>query len=198
MAFATAADLAARLGVTFTAAQEAQATALLGDATAYLQAELGQLIEAGTATYTTRWRGESPIHLPQQPVTVVSAVTVDGAALAAASFDFIDQELHLAHRRGITDFGERTPYVDVTVTFNYGYAVVPAELKGWTCILASQLMSAAAGGSLGIPSVQSHQIDDFSETFVTDGTTMSLPPVVLERLRARYGAGAYVTGVGRS
>lgn len=199
MSFATIADLEARLNVTFAAgAETAQAQAFLDDATAYLQAEIGQLITAGTATYTTRAYA-NPIRLPQQPVTAVTTVLLDG--VATTDFDFIDQELWIPARRAYIDsfpqIDERLPYVDVTVTFNYGYATIPAELKAWCCVLASQARDAAAAGTLGAPRVRSEQIDDYSVSYVTDGTPMSLPDDVLERLRARYGAGAYVTGVGR-
>lgn len=199
MAFAQVTDLEQRLGVTFDATETAQAEAALDDATAYLQAELGQLIEAGTATYTTRWRGDGPIRLPQSPVTAVTTVSLNGTA--TTNFDYIDQELHLASTWGGEahfDGYHRGSYVDVSVTFSYGYAVVPAELKAWTCVLASQLMAAGVGGSLGMPAVRSETIDDYSVTYVTDGSTLSLPTQVLDRLRARYGASAYVTGAGRS
>lgn len=200
MAFATVADLEQRLGTSYAAGAETlQVEALLDDATAYLQAELGQLIEAGTATYTTRWRGDGPIRLPQQPVTDVTTVLVDGEA--TTDFDFVDQELHLTGWNGRElrfDGGHLKAYLDVTVTFDYGYATIPAELKAWTCSLASQMLSAAEGGSLGVPAVRSEQIDGYMVNYVTDGSTMRLPDEVLDRLRARYGAGAYVTGVGRS
>ncbi len=193
--FATPADLAARLNTTFTAGQTTQAQALLDDATAWLQQEIGQLITAGTATYTTRVR-HSPVHLPQQPVTAVTTVLLDG--VATTDFDFVDQELHLAGTWGTGDIVDLWGYVDVTVTFSYGYATIPADLKAWCCVLASQAMQAAEGGTLGVPQVRSEQIDDYAIAYVTDGSTaMSLPAEVLERLRARYGAGAYVTGVGR-
>ena len=195
MAFATVADLEQRLGVTYDATQALQAEAALDDATAFLQGELGQLIEAGTATVTTRWRG-GVIRLPQRPIRDVTAVLLDG--VASTNFSFIDQELHLPARMGHSDFGEYTPYTDVTVTFDYGYVTVPSEIKAWTLALASQILSASAGGSLGMPSVQSETIDDYSVTYVTDGSNMTLPANVLDRLRARYGDGAYVTGVGRT
>lgn len=196
MALATIQDLQARLGVTYAAgAETTRAQAALDDATAFLQGELGQLIEAGTATVTFRHRG-GVIRLPQQPVRAVTTVQINGVATTA--FDFIDQELHLAARWGRSDFGDRTPYSDITVTFDYGYTVIPAELVAWTCVLASQLLAVSEGGTLGRPSVQMEQIDDYSVTYVTDGSNMSLPQPALDRLRARYGAGAHVTGVGRS
>ena len=197
MSFATPTDLALRLGVTFTVQETLQAQAFLDDATAYLQAELGQLITAGTATYTTRAYC-NPIRLPQQPVTAVTTVLIDGEA--TTGFEFIDQEVWIPARQGhLYSFAiHGHAYADLTVTFDYGYAAIPAELKAWCCVLASQARDAAAGGSLGAPRVRSEQIDDYSVTYVTDGTTaMSLPDDVLERLRARYGAGVYVTGVGR-
>lgn len=196
--FATPADLATRLGITFAVgAETTQAQAWLDDATAFLQAELGQLIEAGTATYTTRHYGCGPIRLPQQPVTEVTTVLVDD--VATTDFDFVDQELWIPARRGslytFDEFDDRQPYADVTITFDYGYATIPAELKAWCCVLAAQVRDASLGGTLGAPRVRSEEIDDYSVTYVTDGSTaMSLPGEVLERLRARYGAGVYVTG----
>lgn len=196
MSFATPADLEARLGVTYGSTVQAQAH--LDDATAWLQAELGQLIEAGTATVTTRAYC-NPIRLPQQPVTEVTTVLIDGEA--TTDFEFVDQELWIPSRGGglytFEAFDGRQGYADVTVTFDYGYATIPQELKAWCCVLAAQSLDAAAGGWLGSPRVRSEQIDDYSVTYVTDGTAMSLPAEVLERLRARYGAGAYVTGAGR-
>lgn len=191
--FATVDDLAARFAVTYTATERSQAQVHLDDATAWLQAELGQLITAGTATYTTRVRC-NPIRLPQQPVLEVTTVLIDG--VATTDFDFIDQELHLPQQWETDDYG--IPFMDVTITFDYGYASVPSDLKAWCCVLASQSLDAAAGGTLGAPRVRSEQIDDYSVTYVTDGSpAMSLPAEALERLRARYGAGVYVTGVGR-
>lgn len=195
--FAAPADLETRLpDLTIV---PAQAQAFLDDATAYLQAEIGQLIEAGTATYTTRAYC-NPIRLPQQPVTAVTSVLIDDEA--TTDFDFVDQELWIPARRGhlytFPEYDGRLPYADITVTFDYGYATIPADLKSWCCVLASQAIDAASGGTLGAPRVRSEQIDDYSVTYVTDGSTgMSLPDEVLERLRARYGAGSYVTGVGR-
>lgn len=189
--FATTTDLETRLGVTFDAAQLVQAQAFLDDATGWLQAELGQLITAGTATFTTR-AFCTPIRLPQQPVLDVTTVLIDG--VATTDFDFIDQELHLPQQWTTDDYG--IPYMDVTITFDYGYTVIPSELVAWCCVLASQARDAAAGGTLGAPRVRSEQIDDYSVTYVTDGSAaMSLPEDTLVRLRARYGAGAYVTGV---
>lgn len=198
MAFATTADLETRLGVTFSTPTEvAKAQAHLDDATAYLQAEIGQLITAGTATYSVRHRGDGPLLLPQRPVTAVTTVRIGG--VITTGYTFIDQELHLPQRwSNSQSFGEVAAYMDVTVTFNYGYATIPPDLKAWCCVLAAQGLEAAAGGWLGSPRVQSERIDDYQVTYVTDGSSMSLPPDVLERLRARYGSGAYVTGVGRS
>lgn len=197
MSFATVAELEARLGVTYAGSDITQAQAHLDDATAWLQAELGQLITAGTATFTTR-AYTNPIRLPQQPVTEVTTVLVDGEA--TTDFEFIDQELWIPARQGHLYSFEihGHAYADLTITFDYGYATIPTDLKAWCCVLASQSLAAAAGGTLGAPQVRSEQIDDYAVTYVTDGSTaMSLPDEVLERLRARYGAGAYVTGVGR-
>lgn len=203
MAFATVADLEARLGAPV--ANAAQAQAFLDDATAYLQSEIGQLIEAGTATFTTRRSAgdAASIYFPQYPVRAVTTVLIDGAA--STSFDFVDQQLRLRSGWG-RDWDRRfadvddTGWADITITFDYGFSVVPPELVGWCCVLASQaLTSVAQGGTIGASGVRQEEesIDDYRRavTYATDTpVAFSLAPEILDRLRARYGSGVYVTG----
>lgn len=203
MAFASVTDLEARLGATV--ANAVQAAAFLNDATAYLQAELGQLIEAGTTTFTTRLTaGESSaVYLPQFPVRAVTAVLLDG--IATTAFDLVDQRLRLRSswwhdwQRRFLEV-DSLGYSDLTVTYDYGFTVIPAELVGICCTLANQALTAskvaAAVGATGIRQEQ-ESIDDYAHTvtYATDApASFTLDPDTLSRLRARYGVGVYVTG----
>lgn len=186
MVFATAAQLATRLGRTFTAAEQAQAEAILADATAYLQAATGQLIEAGTATVTFQHDpGEARIRLPQWPVTAVTTVKVNGTPVT-------DAELRDGHLyRWGWPAGTGSQFSEVEVTFGYGHTTVPAELTLWACVLAAgALAQSARAGTLGGSGVSSERIDDYAVNYEPGSVAMSLPARVLERLRARYGGGA--------
>ena len=119
MAFATSTQLATRLGRTFTDAEAGQVAALLDDATAYLQAELGgQLIEAGTTTVTMYAEGDR-LRQPQAPIRAVTTVTRDG--LAVTGYEIRDRDL-------VLDTGWGTELI--TVTYDYGVAAVRIGLDG--------------------------------------------------------------------
>lgn len=185
MAFATIDDLEVRLQRTFPAA--AQPVALLEDATGYLQDVIGQLVEAGSATFTARIRaGQCRIPLPQQPVRAVSAVTAEGSPVA---FELVDGHVELS-----TPFGCDT---SASITFDYGYAEVPTRLRALAITLASGVLAQIErSGAMTSGNVESERVDDYAVNYAAgaDAFVGSLPPVEEERLRAQYGASAYVTG----
>lgn len=171
-------------------------------ARAYLESEVGvattESVDA-VVTYNPRW-SDCWIDLPV-PTTAVSAVQVDGSALDADDYQFLDS-FRLYRRAGWGGWSHREfgvlpgaliedDYVSVDVTMTYGFATPPAEFKTWGLILAAQAYQL-------MPSLnrQSVRIDDYAETFATGGDLVSvgigLPPQVLNRLKARYGRGASV------
>lgn len=211
MVFATAADLATRLGRTFDAGKTAQVQALLDDATEALIADVlgGNRVTQGTATAVFNLPdGARTIVLPQQPVRSVTSVLVDGVTITGwvvrggrlilpcpvAGRLLVDQIRPLL-----------VDSVDVTVTWAYGLATVPPELKSWCLVLGAQALAQVEGptGSLAPGGVQSIRIDDFSTTFGSgsgDGGASAAPGLVIpgpvrERLGARWGAGAFVPPV---
>lgn len=193
MAFATAAQLATRLGRTFTSTETSQATALLADATAFLQEELGgQLIESGTTTFTVQADPcETRIRLPQWPLRSLTSVTLNGSTVTTE----VEHRDGYLYRSGgwLPQSGDQ--FADVTVTYAYGYSSVPAELVTWCCVLAAGAMAQAArGGSLASSGVASERIDDYSVSYTADASAFEIPERVLARLRASYGAGAWVSG----
>lgn len=193
MAFATTDDLATRLGRTLTSTEEDQAAALLDDATAVIQELIGQKVEEDTATVhlwvtdpQSRW-----LVMPQKPVTAVTAVTIDGTTVT----DYTVLPDALWRSDGWIDGAQSSPHepILVTVAHTYGYATVPADLKSWACVLASQgLAVIEKSGAMGAGAVQSEKIDDYSVTYAQAVAAMSLPDPVVNQLRARYGGGVYV------
>ena len=68
-------------------------------------------------------------------------------------------------------------------------------MKAWCCVLTSQALETVATlGSLGSAGVSSTRIDDYAVSFTAQGAGFTLPQHVVDLLRAKYGAGAYVTG----
>lgn len=191
MAFASTTQLATRLGRTFDAVETSQVGALLDDATAFLQAEIGQLVEAGTTTFTVQADPrETRIRLPQWPLRSLTSVTLNGSTVTTE----VEHRDGFLYRPGgwLPQAGEQ--FADVVVTYAYGYTTLPAELVSWCCVLAAgALAQAQRGGSLGSAGVSSERIDDYAVSYESGSTAFSLPERVLSRLRATYGAGAWVS-----
>lgn len=191
MAFASTSQLATRLGRTFTAAETSQAGALLDDATAYLQSEIGQLVEDGTMVVgLTVDPRETRVRLPQWPVQLVNSVLLNGDAIT--DYEIVDG--HLERVVGFpADVGES--FSTVTVDYDYGLTVVPSELVTWCCVLAAGAMAQVArGGTLGAAGVTSERVDDYAVNYDADSTAFQLPERILNRLRSSYGAGVHVSG----
>ncbi len=196
-AFATVADYERRSGVTLEGPQRLQLERLLTDATAELQAAIGQHVSVGTATVELELdAGTTELWLPQQPVRSVDLVAVGGVALAPTAWTHRHGRLRIGHSPW-----SRAGARDVAVTFTYGYDPVPGELVAWTVVLAAQRLAAARrDGGLGSPEVRSHAISpdgQFNEAFMspTDGPPAgTLPAQVADQLRSRYGRSVYVIG----
>lgn len=190
-AFATPDQLAARLGRAVWpvgSVELAQVQALLDDATAHLRELIGWQVSPAVAVSTFLRGSGTHLPLPGAPVTAISAVTSDGVTLPSSSYALEDGSLRWRS-------GSRP---EVTVTYTVGYASPPPDLVSWTCVLASQALSAVAElGALGGGGVSSIAIDDFRKSWAEGGDRagFALPARVEEKLRMRYGAGgAFVTG----
>jgi hypothetical protein len=190
-AFATAADLAARLGraVWDDPLELARVEELLSDATAHLRAAVGWQVSP-PATVTTRVSagGDSVFRLPGAPVTAVTGITSGGTTLSPTIYELVD---------GAVEFTSGRP-IGATVTYTVGYATPPRDLVSWTCVLASQALSALEElGALGGGGVSSIAIDDFRKAWADggDGAGFVLPGRVEDKLRRQYGGGgAHVSG----
>lgn len=177
--FATADELATRLGVTFTVDQEAQADLLLAGASAYIRGLVGQYIGLVAADVVTlvaprgRW-----LVLPEGPVVSVASVEVDGEAVT--DFQRMGRRLYLAD--GWADGCELDEFIFVEVTYSHGFTTADelALVKDATLVMA-----AASTSNPG--NVRSEAIDDYRVEFGDLNT--SVLGVNLERVLKRvYGS----------
>ena len=137
--FATAAELAARLGVTFAGDEGSRATALLTLASGLIQQEARQTIELVTDdVLTIRGTRERKLLLPERPVVSVSSITLGGSAVSSDSY-YIDGD-HLVRGSGgdfLSDFsgGYGSAASPLVITYTHGYATIPDAIKA-ICIEA--------------------------------------------------------------
>lgn len=125
--------------------------------------------------------------LPQRPVTAVSAVSINGAALAVGGWTLSGSRIyryngwnHALVVASANSYG-RAPTL-VTVTYDHGYAVIPDDVKAVTLAVAADIAGNPAG-------LIAETIDDYtwrrSETPEGTATQMLLAAVI-----RRYGVGA--------
>lgn len=134
--FATVAQLGVRIGKTIAAAsqEETTATELLREASSLIQAHTGQLFDAvANETVLLTADGSEWLTLPQRPVTAVSALSIDGTALATPGEYLWDADGNLS--RVSTSWWSPNRR-SVSVTYSHGYAVdgngitlVPAQVR---------------------------------------------------------------------
>lgn len=138
--FASLAELEAFLQTTYDGAAAVAADQALTMASASIQNETHQRIEAvanEVVTFAVRPRTYR-LFLPELPVTGVSAVTIDGVALLVTDY-IVDSQTGVMHRRYLVDWA-RTWESTVAVTYSHGYAVIPDDIKQETLRRAADLM----------------------------------------------------------
>ena len=177
VAFATFQDLELRLNRQFSVAEQPWITSLLEDASTYLRHDvLGlQVYPRSTVTFTAYPDG-GRVDLPQQPVVSVGAVERDGDAV---EFTRRDDSIYLSDN------------LPVNVTFTYGYAVAPASLVRWACVLVSQALLPLEQ-SLGLTAggLSSIAIDDFKAAWADAGAEsgITLSDRNVQMLREQFGS----------
>jgi len=182
-AFATVDDLRDR-GLTVSVDDETAATAILGDAAAYLRSVIGSdVYPQQTSTLTLhQYAGDEWLTIPVAPVISITSTTVDGKSVDLTPIDGAVRVCGPA---------------DVTLTVVHGYDTAPADLVAWNCVVASQVLKTVTEmGQLGAGEVTSFGIDDYRKGFKqgSDVGAFSLPQRVIDGLRSRYGSGVYVVG----
>jgi hypothetical protein len=135
--FATAAELAARLGITFTSAETTRANTLLALSSGLIQQETGQTISAVAADeLECPSVSGSRFRLPERPVTSVTSVELDSELVGTDDYYLDGDELVRANfpvgsenHFGSGGVGWLGPLYTITVTYDHGYATVPELVK---------------------------------------------------------------------
>lgn len=181
MAFATPADLEARLGRSLTADEAARAAAVLDDVSAAIQSYTGQRFIRGVYHVRARVR-RGVVRLSQRPVHDVTAVTDRFGAPVEHSWDGLDRVfIDTMCRPG-------APIQVVDVTYEAGPDQPPADIVGVACNVALRALGADPLDS----GVVSESIDGYSYRLGVIGSAGSyglLPDEarVLDRYRRPYG-----------
>jgi hypothetical protein len=173
-AFADVSDLQELIGRTV---DDAQGTALLEAASGHLRHVIGQDVFPRTTSTYTGYPTTGREDLPQWPVVSVETVERDGSPIA------------FTYRPGYILVDGDDP---IDVTFTWGLAQVPDELKRLACVLASQaLQMIEVAGGLTAGGLSSIAIDDFRAAFAEGGAAsgIALTDTVTDSIRARYGRG---------
>ena len=186
IAFATFSDLANRLGVVYTTAQQVQATLLLEDAATLMRGVMrNQVYPSRSSTYIAYPVG-GRVTLPQTFIRSVDSV-ISSVGLAV-----------VYTRRQDTIFVDTDN--PVTITFTYGLAAAPLDLVGINCALVGQvLLTINAGLGLNAGGLSSVAVDDFKAAFADGGagTGMTLTANTEQYLIDHYGQSAWVVEANR-
>lgn len=141
--FASSSDLAARLGLDFTADEHVRAAKLLADASGLIQDETAQTIALVTGdVYTRPGDYDTRIRLPQRPVVSVASVVLNGVTLNPAQNYYLERDelVRLNWNSIIQDSsfglpwaGWGFPWWNLVVTYTHGFQTIPKLVKD-TCL----------------------------------------------------------------
>jgi hypothetical protein len=177
---ATVADLEAR-GVTVAPEEVGPVSVWLDVASSLVRDAAGSPVSETISTVILEGSG-GRLRLPGWPVTAVSAVEIDGAAVA----DWKLRSGALTRSCGFPDGSE------VEVTYTHGLPEVPADIVDMVCRLAGQELIALRNGEGASRPLKTERIGDYAVGFDTDvdSGTMVLTDFQRDRLAARFGGGA--------
>lgn len=188
-AFASAADLAAILQRTFSAAETAAANIQLDLATAAIRNYTRQtisLVEDDVVMLRSTTRGT--LILPERPVVDVSLVRLNTVTVAAASYTLIGAELQWgANVLNVGNLAESAggwgSAAAVEVTYTHGFATIPDDIR-------SVCLSLAQGGIDNPGGIQREQVGPDAITYAAPGGTVTITKSQQQmlnryRLRAR-------------
>lgn len=176
-AFAEVSDLEVLLKTTYVGEDREQIEALLEAASGHLRHVIGQDVYPVTTSTYTAYPTFGREDLPQWPVVEVVSVERDG------------NPVDYTYRPGYITVRSDEP---VDVTFTWGVAESPVELKRLTLVLAAQaLQMLETTGALTAGGLSSLGIDDFRASFTDGGdkTGISLTPHAEKSIRSRFGRG---------
>lgn len=161
-------------------------------ATDYLRTELGVEFANGSITLSRRVPRGLVYQQLSGPLTSITSVTVDGAALTVTT-DYEQTRFGVACPNGFGQYlTTEGDWCTLVVVYAAGFSTIPSELTTWGLVLAAQ---AYAGPLPGVKS-SSISVDGVSEaaTYDAAGAGVGLPDQVMRGLRAKYGSGRRLAG----
>lgn len=134
-AFATADELAARLGLDLTDEERTRAETLLAAASNVIRDETGLTFDLGTTTYTRAGTSDSRIPLPERPVVSVDTVELNGSEITGwyvSGNELVRGSIYVVNGPdpgdyASTSFGWERDTLEITYT--HGYATIPGIVK---------------------------------------------------------------------
>ncbi len=172
---ATPQDLASLLQKDLDAAT---ATLLVEISTAAVQATVGQrLVQVADDSIVLLGDTGSWLVLPQRPVTAVTSVTLDGAAVT----DWVRFGARLFRRDGWAACASEPSTVEVVCSHGYPPGAQELQLARGACL------SIIRDWYDNPSSTTSVKIDDYAETFSAMAATLEASPYLRAALRRQYG-----------
>ena len=169
----------------------ATAELVIQAATAVVQAITGQrLLEVVDDVHATAGPLASTLRLPERPVTAVSAVAIDGVALAvgttSGAYRLTSQGLWRDLGWASTDGPTH-----VTVTYTHGWPLGSQQLE-----LARSAVLSLAKTAISNPSgAVSEKIDDYAVAYEKSASAMEASPFLRSALRRQYGPRAGLVSI---
>lgn len=195
--FVTVTDLQAR---NITYPSDAFALELCEEASDFLRDEIGwQVYPAAQVTIKhrrDRFRDGLEVHLPGNPIRSVDLVSIDGMVVDSQRWVLVDNVLIFGVWRIEPYWQLRRPEASIVeVTYTVGYDSPPPDLMRWARILVADQLDRNANGLVPGALPATMGVDDFRVGFSArqQAGDLPIPERTLERLRARYGSGTYVT-----
>ncbi len=189
--FATAGELAARLGITLTTSEETRAGSLLTLASGLIQKEAKQRIErVASDTLARRGTELARIRLPERPVESVTSVSLDGVLIPATDYyldgDELVREMVSAEFAGVPSGGWGHSGEPLVIVYTHGYAIIPDAI-------AAVSLEAVVRAWVNPGSVMSERYGSEQVAFLQGGTphglllTTAEQRVIRETLRTLNG-----------
>lgn len=177
---ATPQDLATLIGVdwdTLTEAEQASLTMLVEIGTAVVQAEVGQrLVAVQDDEIVLLGTTDSWLSLPQRPVTDVSSVEIDGAAVT----DWRRYGARLWRSRGWAS--SSTEPSTVSVTYSHGHADSAQELQ----LARGAVLAVVRDWAANPGAATTLKIDDYAETYSAMAARLETSTHLRAGLRRQY------------
>lgn len=186
--FTTPDLMAATFGTTWTAGQVTQLETLIALATSTIRHAAGSTITRTTSTVTIPGDVSPRLSVPLSPLVSVEDVSIDGTTVT--DFEMVTGALWRAS--GWAPSGPWRPS-NVTLTATHGRIDTPGAIRALTEHLAAAALAQSASAPLlgPQPGLAALQFGDYSETYRTDGPSVShvleLPEATRRWLATSFG-----------